>query len=107
MRRYGGVVAHAREQCEAKIREPLTLDLSLRGYTFGTTPISDMQCSRSADGEVCGVYLCDQHRRQVTTWHDGAEILRPRVDCTFARWGLRRHGKFVPESDLFPLLEES
>jgi hypothetical protein len=100
-------MAHVRAQCEAKIREPLTLDLSLRGYSFGTTPISDTQCSRCADGEVCGVLVCDQHRRQLTEWRDRKEWLRPRVDAKLTQWGLSRRSDFVPESDLLPLLDRS
>jgi hypothetical protein len=95
-----------RVQCEAKIREPLTPELRLRGYSFGNAPISDIQCSRSSTGEVCGVEVCSQHRDQLTTWVDGREVLRPRADKRLASWGLSRRGEFVPESDLLPLPAE-
>ena len=86
-----------RHQCEAKIREPLTPSLRVRGYTTATAPVSDIQCSRLSDGPVCGVYLCGQHRRKVTRWDDGHEVLSPRYLEWFAEWGVAPSAEFIPE----------
>lgn len=82
-------------QCEARVRER-----NESGLGFG--PIG-RQCSREADEDVCGIGLCDQHRRMVTRWIDGREELRPDADHMFAKWGVTRTAPFVGEHDLYPI----
>jgi hypothetical protein len=60
----------------------------LRGMWYPDLPFSDFVCSRTSDGDVCGVQLCDQHRRMVTHWAGGKEELNPRAAKVFASWGV-------------------
>jgi len=75
----------------------------LEGHSFGTLPTSDVQCSRSATGDVCGVNLCDQHRRMVTAWSDGCERLSGRAEHLFAECRVAPSAPFVGEHELYPL----
>jgi hypothetical protein len=88
-------------QCEARIRErTLSLEERLRGIWYFDLPVSDVRCSRSANGDACGIELCDQHRRRVTQWVDGQEQLSPRAPKVFASWGVEPCAPFVGEHEL-------
>jgi hypothetical protein len=43
------------------------------------------------------VAVCDQHRRSMTEWVDGAESLAPWAPLRFAFWQVEPRGPFVPE----------
>lgn len=90
--------------CEAKILE---LFDHLRHSSFSERPVSDIPCPFSATGDVCGVRLCDTHRRMVTSWEGGRERLRElRAERLFAAWGVERAQDFVGEHELYPLRPE-
>jgi len=78
-------------QCEARIR-----DRDEWGFGFGDY---GRQCSRGSDGHVCGVELCQQHRRMVTQWRDGQEMLADHAAHRFAQWGVESSAPFIPEYD--------
>src|ERR1700760_1628951 len=77
-------------QCAALIRhrEP-TADVLVRGLGWDAWPTSNERCSRRADGDVCGVPLCWQHRAKVTYLEGGTERLKRRADAIFATWCVR------------------
>lgn len=90
-------------QCEAKIREPrLTLEQRLRGQWYFDLPMSNEQCSRSSNGDVCGIELCGQHRDMVTQWVDGREELSRRAARLFEAWHLTPSTPFVGEHEALP-----
>ena len=72
-------------QCEARIRTSFELP-DPRGR----------RCGLAADGPVCGVWLCWQHRKVVTQWVDGVEQLAPRAEKEFEAWGVVPTERFVP-----------
>jgi hypothetical protein len=81
-------------QCEAMIRAR-----DEWGFGYGDY---ERQCSREADEpRVCGIGLCDQHRRKVTEWRDGCEVLAPSASRTFERWGVEPSAPFVGEHELY------
>jgi len=101
-RNPSGTVEHV-AQCEALIRErTLTLEQRLRGQWYFDLPTSNDRCSRSANGDVCGIHLCDQHRRMVTQWVEGQEELSPRAERLFERWEVAPSAPFVGEHELYP-----
>jgi hypothetical protein len=103
VRRYPAATVLPVEQCHARIKErTLTLEQRLRGTWYHDLPTSEDRCSRSADGDVCGIPLCDQHRRMVTQWIDGQEELSPRAARLFERWGVAPSTPFIGEHDLYP-----
>lgn len=82
----------------AKIRESFDR-LRHSSFTDPRRRVSDVSCSLSPTGEVCGVKLCDVHRRMVTTWVGGAEVLRERRAAQlFADWGVVPTKSFTPEA---------
>ncbi|HJS93752.1 MAG TPA: hypothetical protein VJ741_05775 [Solirubrobacteraceae bacterium] len=82
-------------QCQARIRER-------DDHGMGYGPIG-RQCSRDSDEDVCGISLCDQHRRMVTCWIDGCEELSPDAEAIFQRWGVTPTAPFVGEHELYPV----
>jgi hypothetical protein len=94
------------EWSRCQVRSPLSMDdpvfceARIRGYRdrFDYVGVhgAGRLCERLADGEVCGVALCWQHRREVTYWESGPERLSPRVDAIFSSWGVERRGPFIP-----------
>jgi hypothetical protein len=86
-------------QCEALIRSDfLSVEDRLRGRWYvDALPTSNTRCSRAADGDVFGVQLCWQHRRQVTRRRAGEEEPAVNADEWFASWGVERRGPFVAQ----------
>jgi hypothetical protein len=82
-------------QCEARVRrglaEPAEPGLFPRRYI------------RAAESFVCGIAVCDQHRRIVTAWIDGVEQLNDAAQRIFARWRVEPRGPFVPEDEQEPI----
>jgi hypothetical protein len=86
------------QQCQAHIRQRDEWGIGSGAY--------GRQCSRDAMTHVCGIYLCDQHRRMVTRWLDGREQLDPRADRMFAAWGAAASQPFVSEDDQLDELDQ-
>jgi hypothetical protein len=78
--------------CEARIR------VYRHRFDFVGIHGAGPPCSREADGEVCGVALCLQHRREVTSLGEYGEELSPRAEEVFRSWGVEPRGPFVREA---------
>jgi hypothetical protein len=81
-------------QCEARIHTRIEpAGVGRRGR----------RCRRPAESCVCGIGVCDQHRRVVTEWVNGKEQLNWLALREFDACGVEPRGPFISEDEQEPL----